>query len=200
MDEILIIDDAIPKDDLDKIENLVSSFSFPWFYQRSSTYESDDKANLNLTKEFLTNAVDTPVMTHVLWRDGANSEFVNNFVPITQSIPNIDSYKVVRCQVNLTFPSPKCNENNYSFPHTDLFNLNKDYMTAICYLNDCTGDTFIFNEEWGHFGKLTVKQRITPKRGRLVVFNGKQLHAGNNPLGGSTSRFVVNVNLVKKPV
>lgn len=198
MDEILIIDNAITETEMNKIEQLATSVNFPWHYHHTSAYTVDDMASLELTDDFIRGSVDTPFMSHLLWHNRANSDFTDNFLPIAAAIPNIDTYKVVRFKLNLTFPSPGCNENTHSYPHCDLFYLKEDYTTAIYYINDSVGDTFIFNEKWGNFGKLTVKQRISPKKGRLVVFNGKLLHAGNNPLEGNAGRLVANVNLIKK--
>ena len=198
MDDILIIDDAVSKETMDHLEKLVTSVIFPWHYHHTSAYSLDDIKKLGLTEEFVINSVDTPFMSHILWNDGPNSNFTNDFLPAAEVIPNIDDYTVVRFKLNLTFPSPRCNENTHSYPHCDLFYLKEDYLTAIYYINDSVGDTFIFNEKWGHFGALTVKQRITPKKGRLVVFNGKLLHAGNNPLVGNAGRLVANINLIKK--
>ena len=200
MDEILIIDDAIPETEMRQIFDLTTSVNFPWHYHHTSAYTIEDMAKIGLTDEFIRDSVDTPFMSHVLWHDGPNSSFTDKFLPIARAIPNINDYTIVRFKLNLTFPSPGCNENTHSYPHCDLFTLNNDYTTAIYYINDSVGDTFIFNEKWGHFGELTHKQRITPKKGRLVLFDGKLLHAGNNPLVGNAGRLVANINLIKKTV
>ena len=92
------------------------------------------------------------------------------------------------------------------------------------YLNDATGDTFIFEDEWnpdddidiyyckkgGGFNsvsvgagyrstvfdkqELTIKHRITPKRGKIAVFNGKHFHA-IGPTGPGEIRSICIMNL-----
>jgi hypothetical protein len=68
-------------------------------------------------------------------------------------------------------------------------------MTAVYYINDSTGDTVIFNESYGHKGELTEKIRVSPKQGRLVLFNGHLLHAGNYPTT-NTPRLIANINFI----
>ena len=67
-------------------------------------------------------------------------------------------------------------------------------LTGIYYVNDSDGDTFIFNEKKSHSGEVTLKQRISPKKGSLVLFDANHLHAGNNPID-NYSRVVVNINV-----
>lgn len=64
-------------------------------------------------------------------------------------------------------------------------------LTAIYYVNDSTGDTIIFDQKFGHPGPLTVRTRVPPRKGRLVVFDGALLHAGNTP---RTNGPRVNIN------
>jgi hypothetical protein len=193
---VIVWDDAIPLHIQEEIENLCLSVNFPWHYHHTSTYPIDHEQPSYCSS----NAVDTPFFSHILWdADGINSNFFGLFRHIAEAIPDIESYRLRRYKLNITMPQLDCNENTHSHPHVDLTGIGEDYLTAIYYITDSNGDTFIFNETEDHVGEVTVNQRITPKRGRLVIFNGKHLHAGNNPILGEKVRCVANINLQKKP-
>jgi len=75
----------------------------------------------------------------------------------------------------------------------------------IYYLNDSDGDTYIFNETNDQFSveydrdvvsknSFTIKQTISPKKGRIVIFPGQYYHASSYPKK-SIFRSVLNVNL-----
>ena len=69
-------------------------------------------------------------------------------------------------------------------------------MSVIYYLNKSDGDTWMFNETFKSLpepDEFTVKDRITPKPNRLLVFNGLDYHTASNPIN-STTRFIININ------
>jgi hypothetical protein len=51
------------------------------------------------------------------------------------------------------------------------------------YVNNSDGETIIYNEKYEGkpIGKLTVKQRITPVKGRAVLFDANQIHSACIP-------------------
>ncbi|MBM3346506.1 MAG: hypothetical protein FJY55_08445 [Betaproteobacteria bacterium] len=103
--------------------------------------------------------------------------------------------QLLKAKINITFHDPRHTDDSYGYPHSDLEGLGfKKYTTAIYYLNDSDGDTFIFNERVGDvFESLTVHSRVTPRRGRVVLFDGHRYHAGNNPRTHKP-RALINLN------
>jgi len=75
--------------------------------------------------------------------------------------------------------------------------------TAIYYANDSDGDTFIFNESYlekiEDISKLTIKKRVSPKKGRVVLFPANTLHAGSFPTEHE-DRMVINYNVNLTPL
>ena len=67
-------------------------------------------------------------------------------------------------------------------------------MVALYYVCDSDGDTIIYNERHQPANKVyTVKQKVTPKQGRMVLFDGSLYHTAEQP--EHNVRCVVNYNL-----
>ena len=65
-----------------------------------------------------------------------------------------------------------------SIPHT----------VALYYVNDSDGDTFFFDKD------KQIVDRVTPKKGRVVVFDGLTLHASSMP--SKDYRISMNIGYV----
>ena len=110
-----------------------------------------------------------------------------------------------RCKVNLQTRGKMHGIDKYNLPHVDNPSLDKDEFTAIFYLNDSDGDTYLFKEPHEKilkarrernidvFNNLTFKSRISPIKNRLIVFPTSQVHAGSHPVH-SSYRSVINYN------
>jgi hypothetical protein len=103
---------------------------------------------------------------------------------------------VLRVKANLTFPNPRTVGDVHQGPHVD-FELGDGarFLTMIYYVDDSDGDTVLFHERsGGPITSLTERLRVTPKRGRLVYFDGDIVHTGQNPTV-SPVRAVINFNV-----
>jgi hypothetical protein len=190
MNDIIVIDDVIDIEQQKAIEDLCVSENFGWIFHQTSAYNKRSTTALPL--DFYNNSVESPLFVHTLWNEwGRNSNMFSYFVPILDALP-FEISNLLRVKVNLTLPVEGSTANTHSVPHVDYANITDSYITAIYYVNDSDGDTVIFNEQNGHQGPLTVKQRITPKRGRVVIFDGALFHSGNNP---STNNPRINLNI-----
>jgi hypothetical protein len=68
-------------------------------------------------------------------------------------------------------------------------------ITLLYYVNNSDGDTVIYNERYtgpnDKPGKLTVRQRVKPVKGRAVIFDSNQLHSSSIPTDKGY-RIVIN--------
>jgi hypothetical protein len=99
-------------------------------------------------------------------------------------------FTLFRAKVNLTFPYPPYMGYEPQIPHTDMkYDDGKEIPHLVCiyYINDCDGPTIFFDKEHNEVG------RVEPKRGRAVIFDGSQLHAGTNPVE-HPFRYILNIN------
>jgi hypothetical protein len=53
-----------------------------------------------------------------------------------------------------------------------------DHLVVLYYVNDADGDTVFFNE------KNEIIKSVSPKRGRVVAFDGSIYHGGGVPKNG----------------
>jgi hypothetical protein len=83
-------------------------------------------------------------------------------------------------------------------PHVDFY---QPHHSALYYVDDSDGDTVIFNETYDDVSaeqsvlytnesKFTIAKRTTPKKGRMMGFNGKHYHASMHPMK-SSSRIAI---------
>ena len=100
-----------------------------------------------------------------------------------------------------------------SFFQLPLNNINKDildpvhiddenipHMVVLYYVKDSDGDTIIYNN---HYEKdkekpldnnLEIKKTVTPKKGRVVIFDGWFWHTAQQP--SNDTRCVINYNVI----
>jgi len=194
-DDIIIIKDVIPKDYQNFLLSQVSGLKFPWYFNPNMVSDRDP-----LLKE------DGNIMgfNHFMYEENnAVSPFFDTVYPLILSISDksdVRYQKIERMRFNLTFQN-KTDTAPWHLPHIDS---PYPHLVAIYYLNDSDGDTVIFNEtndsfKAGDFAKMTsndftVKARITPEKGKMVIFPGQYYHASSSPKK-SKFRIVLNTNL-----
>ena len=189
MSDVIVIDDAISKEYQDHLENLALDSYTPWYFQKYANYPANESIERGIK--------DTFQFTHNILNNGEYSRYYSEITPVISAIP-FTINKIIRVKLNMTFKS-YADEHQYDTPaHVDFPDL-QNYQTAIYYVNDSDGDTIIFNETDINTlqESLTIKQIISPKKGRLIVFDGNILHKGNNPTMDNHPRVVMNLNFIK---
>jgi len=94
---------------------------------------------------------------------------------------NIVVTKIYNGRAFLQVPTIKTNE---IFPHKDS---NQPHFVLLYYITDSDGDTIFFEDD-----KKTEIQRVSPKKGRAVFFDGSIFHSSSVP--SKTHRIVINYN------
>lgn len=129
------------------------------------------------------------------------------FINYTESNFNIKVKDPLRLTCMFSLPNESIANSNYLVPHIDYF---MPHHTLLYYVNTVDGDTVIFddkaniNESYSHLeherllelfddcNKKSIKKRITPVRGKAVLFDGLHFHSGSVPK--TSERFVINFN------
>ena len=119
--------------------------------------------------------------------------FLNHVWPNEMSTVYIE-----RIKVNMMFRTTLPETKFYNAPHVDpIFAQPREntYGTvALYYPIDSDGDTFFFNCDRDEFDNREVVKRVTPKAGRMVLFDNSVLHCSSPPQE-HPCRLAVNSNI-----
>jgi hypothetical protein len=184
---IEIIDNLFCEDQQDKIEKLlINNNNFPYFYSLDTV---DDECKKHLPKDRRIGSQSQ--FCHLLYGDNkVNSPFFDEIFKYfkNKSIQNLTPHRI---KVNLLFNNQK-NKNKFHTPHFDY--PNNLGVSAIYYVSNSDGDTYFFNEEYNgsYPQKLTIYKKVTPKKGRVVLFNSNRFHSSSSPIKFE-SRCIINM-------
>jgi len=106
---------------------------------------------------------------------------------------NIMVYAIMRGKMNLTFPDPDVDVEETVAAHTDH---QFPHYVFLYYVNDADGDTILYNEKFDNSKRqtLTELQRVHPKAGRAILFDGEHIHSPLTPTDGY--RVVMNITFI----
>lgn len=184
-----IFDDLLNEKEKDHIENFLRDPKFPWFLSIGHNHYTNSKVDIDRnSNEFTKECV---LLTHVFYLDSVkNSDnyLLSDFV-LNRFLERTDfSFKaLIRSKANLQLQSIFDKE-LYTTPHRDF---NENHTVLIYYANDCDGDTFIFDD----FNKGKILERISPKKGRFLAFDGRYYHSAGL-CKSSDFRLNLNFNLL----
>ena len=193
--EVLVIDDFISTEYQEQIKNtligeaLFNGHEFPWHYIEDVTacgdHDSQHRPALYHQYMDFINEDQKPVV---------DSKFHDLFVPLLQRAAFKLGMPYVNALQGRSFLQFPLNLKNYDVdtPHIDIYN--RKHLVVLYYVCDSDGDTVIYNErEENKEQKYTIKQTVTPKQGRVVLFDGCLMHTAEQPI--NNIRCVVNYNL-----
>ena len=192
--EIVVIDDIIDLEYQEGIKGILlgddyfKGRPFPWFYTEDVTgagdKDSQHRAALGHEYVYLEDNDDVKVISH----------FHNMFLPMLKEVIRRVGVKqedagILQGRSFLQLPS-NIQREDVDTPHIDIDR--RKHLVALYYVCDSDGDTIIYNERV-ESETYTIKRRVTPKQGRVVIFDGTLYHTAEQPL--HSTRCVVNYNL-----
>ena len=180
---MMIVEENFLTDEENEIvqRDIIDNLDFPWYrihYSTSPDYPFYSHT-LATREEFIEEG-----------ESNLNSPWFEFFFAILQRFVQKhklfkDDYKIMRCAINdtLSFPDEGCDI------HVDY---GEEHLIFMMYLTDCSGDTVFYTKKW-HTGdpplylnkhknnkdypKFDVKQRVTPKAGKMICYNGLNWHS-----------------------
>mgnify|MGYP000858247374 CR=1 FL=1 len=179
---IQVFDNIVPNYISNQIYNLTLADNnrFPWYYSKSLTFPSTHPKY-----KF------KPGMKHSVYNNTAN--FHSNFLfLLLQPLycfclkSNFELHKILTVNSFLDLPNPTPGPDLP--PHVDR---DIDHYVLLYYINDSDGDTILFEDD-----EITEIKRVTPKKGRIVFFDGSIPHCGST--SGISSRAAINFNFLGK--
>ena len=195
--EIYVIDDFIEKEYQEQIKDILlgsepwNDTEFPWYFIEDVTASGDDDSQHR------------PAMSHqyVEFQDDkdscgvVSSNFHDLFIPLLQRSALKLGMRYVNALQGRSFLQFPLNlrDRTVDTPHIDIYS--RKHLVVLYYVCDSDGDTIIYNEREKETpdGVYTIKERVTPKQGRVVLFDGWLMHTAEQPI--NNKRCVVNYNL-----
>ena len=172
--KIWVFDNIINLNQQEEIKNILLGNTFPWFFIPDITDKNNKQKRPGLQHFFIKNREE-------------NSPYVNLFKPIIDnSCANIcfNYNHIERVKSFLQF-SLNLNDYSVDLPHID--NENK-HLVVLYYVLNANGDTIIYDRD-----NKSILKSISPKQGRVVIFDGTYFHTAKQPRIGN--RCVINCNL-----
>ncbi len=194
-----VFDDFITPTYQNLIEGLFTDSNTTWSYQQHMDYGTSG------APQFL-----IPVLDHVFINGQTTPQIGNNLIYYTllgltskiidELVPNH-----FNCRTRAILQTPLSDPPKHYIPHTDY---RGDHWSFIYYVNDATGDTYLFGEDVDDIKQDTpcsdddyakmIKydwkpiDSVSPKKGRLIMFPSRKYHAGSSPK--SDRRMLINFN------
>ena len=188
IDKIYVFDDIISKDYQNKIKSILvgetryNDDDFPWYYIDDITsagdYENQKRGAFG--------------HDYVHYEEGIESDFHFLFIDLIKnscSKLNLKEVDVLQGRSFLQLPT-NIKKEDVDTPHTDM---SVQHFVMLYYVCDSDGDTIIYNEKVISEKGLTVQKKVTPKQGRVVLFNGAYYHTAQQP--NHNLRCIVNYDL-----
>ena len=189
--KVLVFDDIIDLEYQEQIKNILigerkfQGYFFPWYFTKDVTRQMDEgsqKRSAFFHGYVVSN--DDTIGT-------IDSVFHYLFISLIENVcTQIDKkdVSVIKGRSFLQLPINFKGEREDT-PHVDIVG---DHFVMLYYVCDSDGDTIIYNEQVKS-DSYTIQKRITPKQGRVVLFDGSYYHTAEQPL--NNIRCVVNYDL-----
>lgn len=180
--EPLVLRDTISKKYQEEIEyRFIGENTLPWYFTHETTQENE---------KVETASVMFHMFQYYRWGNSTSQHF--DFIKplLYELIEKSGTPFTEFLQVRAVCQFPIITERQHNLIHTDLADP-VPYHTGVYYVNDdVDGDTIIFNETFhdvppdqviDRYKSFTLKQRVTPSRGGVVMFPGYQYHSSSLP-------------------
>jgi len=185
IDDIYIFDDIIDSKAQNKIQDIVFN-KVKWTFVADVT---NPQKNQQQRPGFLYNYM----------KENIVYKYHNDMVKILDAACNKINFKRNDCLQGRSFLQLPLNlkDRSLDVPHIDA---DVDHLVILYYVNDSDGDTviyknkFISEDKTPKFDELEEWKRVTPKSGRVVMFNGKHWHTAQQP--EHNVRCIINYNVV----
>ena len=190
-----IFDDIIDSDEQNKLESHILSDSIKWLEHKNITGEFGGGVNESFPGSVI----------HWETVDSDMLDMVDKIEKLSIDKLNLQFVKNIRNKINKTSPL------NISYNASKLMHIDTgtNHIVIIYYINDSDGDTLLFTNKKGNSAEsikdnfnsvntddFELLQRVSPKKGRILIFNGNLYHYGEYPTKGN--RFVINYNTAAK--
>ena len=192
MPTLEVFDDLIEKPLQKKIKSTLMNI-FPWYYLNdvSADHWSENQ--------------ERPAFNHLFYDNyNENSDFCWMPQEIVSKVIVELKLKITQIIQSRTFLQLPLSSRYLKNDTVDNAHVDSEinHLVFLYYVIDSDGDTIIYDKKWEkgiqhlnseETAKLLIKKRVTPKQGRLVVFDGRYWHTAEQPK--YNKRCVINTDI-----
>lgn len=181
------IEDIVDLSVQDSIEHAVLSPGFPWYHGTTVDQCADTRFNLKQGSNPL------QFVHGVITDSGLNSGFHVLVDPILDAVREHVKKDIEVLKVKVNF-LPRHTDAGHHYPHVDVgICPGEQIKSLVYYVNHSDGDTYFFDQTGPtERTSLNVIRRVSPQRGRAVLFDSDIFHASSSPVQ-SDKRIVINI-------
>jgi len=184
IDDIYVFDNIIDKNHQKHYQNLLFK-KIRWKFEVDVTNPKNEQQR--------------PGFSYVYMKDGVIYKYHDHMMDLLNAACDKINFKREDCLQGRSFLQLPLNLKDRSLdaPHIDA---DRDHLVILYYVNDSDGDTVIYNEKFIDYDNkpnlknLTVLKRVSPKAGRVVMFNGRHFHTAQQP--EHNVRCIINYNVI----
>ena len=189
MPTLEVFDDIIDKSLQEEIKTSLLIQDFPWFFLS------------DVTSSVVGNQARPGFFHLFVDKTETNSDYYDLIKPIIYKTINKFNLKITQVDQSRAFLQVPLSLKNYTVDNAHV-DSSSPHLVILYYVIDSDGDTIIYDKKWEkgmqdlnseETKKLLIKKRVTPKQGRVVVFNGSYWHTAEQPK--NNNRCVINTNI-----
>ncbi len=195
INDIYVFDDIITKENQLLIYDYVRRSDIKWV-ELDNIRGGYGGANLQ--------SLPAKVHPHLYVSNSEIDSLIESIQLIVSQKLNLSFVENYRYKINWTKPL------NFEYEPKHLMHIDRmeQHIAMVYYINDTTGSTYIYKNKAGDTAELNKKnyvnnidynsleliKQVSPKMGRVVVFNGILNHHAEYPI--NNDRFIINFNFV----
>jgi len=197
INQIYIFDNIISREEQEQMLQFVKTTDLEWTFEKNIT----GRYGGNGIKFYPAN-----VLPKIILKNHFIDSLINKIQINATNKINLNFIENYRYKINWTKPL------DFKYDPIDLLHVDShiQHIAMVYYVNDTTGDTHIYDNKEGNnaeiynkyannvidYSNLKLIKRVSPKMGRVVIFDGGLHHHAEYP--ESDDRFIINFNFVAK--
>tara|TARA_Y100001937_G_scaffold59987_1_gene82295 strand:- start:873 stop:1445 length:573 start_codon:yes stop_codon:yes gene_type:complete len=189
---IKILDNIITKKQQEEIKKFLYGNHFPWYYVHDITHHTNKQQS-------------RPGHQHLFYQNGESNSHLSDKIHVISDAVNKKIKKklsIFQARSFLQLPLNekilnKSGKHKEDTPHIDLLD---PHTVFLYYVNDCDGDTVLYNykskdkQYIPYYEEIKIIRKVKPKQGRVLIFDGMTWHSSTQPTKGP--RCIINFDMV----
>jgi hypothetical protein len=186
-----VFDNIIDEKEQTELSGYFLNSVFPYYLSAGFNFNTVSQKLFEKNKDLHTK--ESKLLVHTFYNEG---KVISHSYSIVEALlhkfiikTNLNFKTIFRAKLNLQFKNENYDEKNYTTPHIDSTN---EHKVLIYYPINSDGNTILFKKE---NEKYTIIDKIEPKQGRFLLFDGNTYHAAQPPMKNDF-RLTLNFNII----